>query len=166
VFLDYTKRRDAHALGVFVFCLLAFALLLPAFGCESKDDPKPKLSLQYGDPVGIQIGAHGTVPALSVGVAVTKGRDPTPSIPSIATAIHAAALACPAFVSAISAGKIARVEFGARHGVFESLGAPVDDVGGACISAALGGKPVTTDKPDPLDIIVELRLDKGDASRP
>ncbi len=140
--------------------------LLSSPACDDRGSAKGNASPSYGDPVGIRIGAQGTVPALTVAVAATKGRDPEPSVPSLAGAIHSAALGCPAFIAAMSAGKTARLELGARKGVFEALGASADDVGAACMSAALGGKPVAMDRPDPMDLIVELKLDTAPAETP
>jgi len=169
VFLVCTKRRDAHALGVFVFKLLGCGALfsvLSLSACDDgkKDGPKPTAGVQYGDPVGIELGAHGTVPALAIKVAVTKGRDPAPSVGSLATAVYAAAVGCPAFVSAISAGKTTRIQLSARNGAFVPLGAAADEVGTACMANAFGGKPANMDQPTPLDIILELRLGSTDAS--
>ncbi len=149
----YAKRRAAHALGVFVFC--ACGLL----GCESRSDARAGSGPAYGDPVGIKIGAQGGVPALSLAVAVSKGRDPSPSVPGLAGAVHGAAAACPAFVAAIDAGKTVRLSFGARRGALEALGAAPDEVGGACMTAALGGKSVAMDRPESMDVLVELRRD-------
>jgi hypothetical protein len=133
-------------------------------GCDGGKPGRAAVADRYGDPIGIQIEAHGAVPALSVAVAVTKGRDPTPFVGPLASAVHGAATGCPAFVAAIAAGKTARIELGARNNVLESLGAAPDEVGGACMTSALAGKPVTMDRPDPLDVIVELRSGAADAS--
>jgi hypothetical protein len=144
---------------------VVLGLLLSA-ACDDKADPKKASGVQYGDPVGLEIGAHASVPALDVKVAVTKGRDPTPSVSSLAAAVYAAATACPAFVTAVSDGKTTRIELSARNGAFRALGAAADELGTACMSQALDGKKADMDKPDPLDVIVELSLGKaGAASR-
>jgi hypothetical protein len=164
----YTERRDAQALGVFVFkptrWLLASLLAASAVtACDAKEKAASKAGRQYGEPIGIRLDAHGAVPALAVAFAVTKGRDPSPIVGSLAGAVYAAAVACPAFVSAVTTGKTTRLELGAEKNVLEALGARADDVGGPCMTAALGGKPITMDRPDPMDVAIELRL-AGDAS--
>jgi hypothetical protein len=162
-----TERRVAFALGVLVFkrphlLTLLLGLAITA-GCDSKGRPGAKAGHEYGEAVGIRLDAHGSVPALAVAVAVTKGRDPSPMVGPLATAIYAAALACPGFVSAVSAGKTTRLELGAEHNVLEALGARADEVGGPCMTAALGGKTVTMDRPEAMDVAIELRV-TGDAS--
>ena len=78
--VDCTKRRDAYALGVSVFNALALTLIPTVGACDTKADPKGQAGVQYGDPVGIELGAHGAVPALAIKVAVSKGRDPSASV--------------------------------------------------------------------------------------
>ena len=164
----------AIALGVLVFkrshpftwVTLLFALSIASSSvgaCDSKPTPEARAGHQYGDAVGIRLDAHGPVPALAVAFAVTKGRDPSPMVGPLATALYAAALACPAFVSAVSAGKTTRLELGAEHNALEALGARADEVGGPCMTAALGGKAVTMDRPEGMDVAIELRQ-AGDAS--
>jgi hypothetical protein len=135
-------------------------------GCDSTEKHASKAGRQYGDPIGIRLDAHGSVPALAVAFAVTKGRDPSPIVRSLAGAVYAAAVACPAFLSAVTAGKTTRLELGAEKNVLEALGARADEVGGPCMTAALGGKPVTMDRPDPMDVAIELRLAGDAAARP
>lgn len=142
---------------------LALATLVALSGCDDKSTTHGSSAKQYGDPIGIEIAAHGTVPGLSVAVAVTKGRDPTPFVGPLASAVFGAAQGCPDFIKAMGEGKTARVELGARNGALEALGSVPDQVG-ACLRAALGGKPVTMDRPDALDVILELRAAVTDAA--
>ena len=88
-------------------------------------------------------------------VAVTKGRDPSVMVGPLATALYGAARACPEFVKAMSAGKTARLEAGAEKDALLALGAPADEVGGQCMTTALGGKTVEMDKPDAMDLVIE-----------
>jgi hypothetical protein len=117
---------------------------------------------QYGDPVGIVLEAHGAIPALGVAVAVTKGRDVTAVVSSVAGAIAAAANACPPLVAAVSGGSVARLAFTAQGGVIHGPAKPPQDPVAACAMHALEGKTVAADKPDALDILVEIRDSKGD----
>jgi hypothetical protein len=128
-------------------------------------DESSKSDVQYGEPVGIQIAGHGAVPALSVAVAVTKGRDVSATVGSVAGAVFTAAGACPAVVSAIASGSVARLTLTAQGGLLHAPPKAPEDPGGACMTRALDGKPITTDKPDALDLIVEIRADGPDAGR-
>jgi hypothetical protein len=145
--------------------LLVAAVLAGLCACDHDKSGPPSIADKLGDPIGIEIQAHAAVPALSVAVAVTKGRDPTPFVGTLASGVFAAAAGCPDFVTAMNAGKTARIQLGARGNKLESLGAAPDEVGGACITAALGGKPVTMDRPDPLEVMLELRAGASDAAK-
>jgi len=148
---------------VTVLVLASFALLSVA-ACDSKPRGEAKAGRQYGEPIGIELQASGPIPALSMAVAVTKGRDPSVMVGPLATALYGAARACPEFVKAMSAGKTARLELGAEKDALLALGAPADEVGGQCMTTALGGKTVKMDKPDAMDLVIELRLGAKDAS--
>jgi len=163
-----TKRRIANAIGAFVFKrpdarAILLAVSAGTFACNSTPAPESKAGRQYGEPVGVRLEAHGAVPALSAAFAVTKGRDPTPLVGPLATALYGAAVGCPGFISAMAAGKTVRLELAAEKNALVALGARPDEVGGPCMTTALGGKPVTMDTPDPVDVAIELKQ-AGDAS--
>jgi hypothetical protein len=165
------KRRVANALGAFLFnrhssLVILLALSCGAAACDGSSRPESNGRRQYGEPVGIRVEARGAVPALSVAFAVTKGRDPTPLVGPLATALYGAAVACPVFVSAMTAGKTVRLELAAEKNALVALGARPDEVGGMCMTAALGGKPVILDKADPLDVAIELKPAADASPRP
>jgi hypothetical protein len=150
--------RGARRLGLF-----AFLLLVPPFvtgGCKNES----KVMAQYGDPVGIELEAHGAVPRLKLAIAVTKGRDVTKVVSSVAGAIYAAAATCPSFVAATLAASATRLEFSAKDKVIYPPQAVPDEESAACMLGALSGKSVEMDRSDKLDIIVETRPSKGDGS--
>jgi hypothetical protein len=122
-------------------------------------------NVNYGDPVGIQIDAKGTVPAIDIAVAVTKGRDVTPAVSSLAGSVYAAASACPAFVTAVNSGKLVRLRFTAEAGVLHPPAQTPTEEAGSCMIHALDGKPVTMDKPDKLDVLVEMTKHADTGSR-
>jgi hypothetical protein len=136
------------------------AALLSTGAC---DDPKSEV--QYGDPVGIQIDARGNVPALTVAVAVTKGRDVSATVSSVAGAMFGAASACPAAMTTLSSGSIIRLTMAAQGGTLHAPPKLPEDKGASCMIHALDGKPVSTDKPDALDVIVEIRAGGADGGR-
>jgi hypothetical protein len=140
------------------------ALIATATACVTACDD-PKSDVQYGEPVGIQIAGHGSVPALSVAVAVTKGRDVSTTVGSVAGAVFTAAAACPAVVATVSAGSVIRLTLAAQGSVLHAPPKLPEEQGAACMARALDGKPITTDKPDNLDIIVEIRADLAEAGR-
>jgi len=140
--------------------LVLAALAMSLAGCDES-----KSEAQYGEPVGIQIAAHGAVPALSVAVAVTKGRDVSVTVSSVAGAVFTAAAACPAVVATVAGGSVIRLMFTAQGNTLHAPAKLPEDPGGACMVRALDGKAVTTDKPDLLDVIVEIRADTPDAGR-
>ena len=133
--------------------------------CLAACDESSKSDVQYGEPVGIQIAGHGAVPALSVAVAVTKGRDVSATVSSVAGAVFTAAAACPMIVTSIAGGSVARLMLTAQGNVLHGPAKVPEDPGGACMTRALEGKAITTDKPDNLDVIVEIRADVPDAGR-
>jgi len=140
------------------------ALLAAVAACLTACDD-PKNEVQYGEPVGIQIAGHGSVPALSVAVAVTKGRDVSATVGSMASAVFTAAAACPAVVATVSAGSVIRLTLAAQANVLHAPAKLSEDPGAACVAHALDGKAITTDRPEVLDIIVEIRADVPDAGR-
>jgi hypothetical protein len=139
------------------------AVLSTCIACAACDDPK--VEVQYGDPVGIQIDARGGVPTLSVAVAVTKGRDVSATVSSVAGAMFGAASGCPAAVATLSGGSIIRLTMTAQGGTLHAPPKLPEDKGASCMIHALDGKPVTTDKPDALDVIVELRAGGADGGK-
>jgi hypothetical protein len=148
-----------------LFFVGRFALLATATVCLAACDESTKNEAQYGEPVGIQIAGHGAIPALSVAVAVTKGRDVNVTVSSMAGGIFTAAAACPAVMASVAAGSVTRLTLTAQGGVLHAPPKPPDDPGAACMTRALDGKAVTTDKPESLDVIVEIRADVADAGR-
>jgi hypothetical protein len=146
--------RARHGASVVVAAAVASSV-----ACSKPDN------VQYGDPVGIQIDAKGTVPALEIAVAVTKGRDVTPAVSSLAGSVYAAASSCPAFVTAANGGKAVRLRLTAEAGVLHAPKQAPAEEAGSCMVHALDGKAVTMDKPDKLDVLVEIAALRDAGSR-
>ena len=131
-----------------------------AAGCDDARDTGaravPTASLVYGDPVGVRLDARPPVPALAVSLAISKGRDPGPSVASFASALGAAAASCPTLIRSVSEGETVRLELEARSGAFE-VGAAAAQTPSGCMAAALSGKPLQMDRPDRLDLVVDIK---------
>ncbi len=145
-----TKRR----LVVWVAGAAALAWLV---SCKPKD-------VDYGDPVGISLDAKGAVPGLDIAVAVTKGRDVTPTVSSLAGGMYAAAAGCPAFLAAVGGGKLVRLKLSAEANVLHAPSPAPTEEAGSCMVHALDGKAITMDRPDKLDVLVEVTA-KRDSGR-
>ena len=140
-----------------VGCVATAAALAWLVSCKPKD-------VDYGDPVGISLDAKGTVPGLDIAVAVSRGRDVTPAVSSLAGGMYAAASGCPAFLAALGSGKLVRLKLTAEANVLHAPSPAPTEEAGSCMVHALEGKAITMDRPDKLDVLVEVTA-KRDAGR-
>jgi hypothetical protein len=136
---------------------LLLSTVAAVVGCRGTTGGGLAASPSYGDPVGVELPADGEVPALSLRLAVTKGRDPAPTAGSIAGAMVDAAAACPAFVRAMAGGATVPLALSERNGLFRGSRAGDDGAGADCVVEHLAGRTVTMDRPEPLDVLLEAK---------
>jgi hypothetical protein len=134
-----------------------------ALGCNRESDRDRNDRAGYGDPLGIELEGRPPAPPLAIAFAVKRGRDPRPLVSSLASAFEAVARRCPDFDGAIAGGDSARLELRAtKSAVTTTLSSAR---GGACVKSVLDGQVIALDSPEPMDVLVEVRLRSGAASR-
>lgn len=136
-----------------------------ALGCNRESDRDRDGRAPYGDPLGIELAGRPPAPPLTIAFAVERGRDPRPLVTSLASAFEAVARGCPEFDGAVAAGDTARLELRAtQSGLTTNV---LSARGGACVKSILGGQVLALDRPEPMDVLVEVRSgsDGGSTSR-
>lgn len=110
-----------------------------AVACSKDEEPKKSnvTAAQLSEPVGAEVPAKGSVPAISLALAVAKGQDPVTFLPTIVGAVSQAVSACPAFVS--EEKDVTAVNFTLENGKMK-VPARADSPGIKCLAAALDGK--------------------------
>jgi hypothetical protein len=144
--------------GWFILWMMAGGL---AFGCNR--DTKGAGAVGYGDPVGIELTGRPPAPPLSIAFAVTRDRDARPTVPSLASAIEAAARQCPDFTGAIVRGETVRFELRATQTAVQARNLSAER-GGPCVKSVVEGQAFAFDGAEPVDMVVEVRLGLNDAS--
>lgn len=128
--------------------LVAIVTLL---GCNTPEEK----AVEYGEPIGITIEASGGAPGLEIAFAATKGVPVEPFVPGLASAVHAAMKACPAFVAERAAGDVAQVAFALENGQVTRL-SQGRTAGETCLVSKLQGAAVPSTQT--VEVLAELRL--------
>ncbi|HXX67514.1 MAG TPA: hypothetical protein VEK07_10050 [Polyangiaceae bacterium] len=136
-----------------------------ALGCNRETGGDGAGAASYGEAVGVELSGRSPGPPLAIAFAVTRGRDPRPMVPSLASALETVALQCPDFDRAIARGETARIELRATPSSLRSKELSAKR-GGACVRSVLEGKTLTLDGTEPVDVVVDVRLASPEASTP
>lgn len=144
----------------FVRWSLACALVI---ACNRATSGDAAAAVAYGEPVGVELKGRPPMPPLAIAFAVTRGRDPRPTVASLASALESAAQRCPDFVRAVVGGEAVRFELRATRTTLRARDLPAKK-GGPCVKTVLDGKLLELDGAEPIDLLVEVRPVSGDAS--
>lgn len=140
-----------------------FPSILGVAACSKDKDTQPD-GPRLGEPIGAEVQARGSVPALSVALAVSKGQDPVGYLPTVVSAMSSAVSGCPAFVSEGDENGVG-FDFTVNAGKVKVAPRPDASPGARCLSAALEGKDLGSPSTS-LEGRVEIKLSSATAKAP
>lgn len=164
----FIRLRDSMlrsaSLPLLVSCLGALSLAC----AKDKDKDKQPDAVQLGEPIGAEVQAKGSVPALSLAVAVSKGQDPVPLLPQLVSGVSSAVAGCPAFVSESEKDNenVTAFDFTVTGGKMKIAPKPEASSGVTCVTTALEGKDVGAKDVASLAGRVEIKLSSASAKAP
>lgn len=148
------------------FFLLA-TLLVIVGACKDKDvekksstPPAPDL----GEPIGAELPAKGTTPAMSLAIAVTKGQDPVAVMPKVVGNVSTAVSGCPSFVTEEKENIVA-INFTIEGGKMKPLPRAANESAGVkCVVAALDQKEAGVATLPNMNGRVEVKINNAGAA--
>jgi hypothetical protein len=148
------------------FFLLALVLLLPLAACKDKEIEKKNStppSPDLGEPIGAELPAKGTTPAMSLAIAVTKGQDPVAVMPKVVGNVATAVNGCPSFVTEEKENIVA-INFTIEGGKMKPLPRAANESAGVkCVVAALDQKEAGAATLPNMNGRVEIKVNNGAA---
>ncbi|MEC9073091.1 MAG: hypothetical protein VX938_11945 [Myxococcota bacterium] len=148
----------------FLSLLSVLGLIASAAGC-APEAPRAVES-PFSPPVGVEMGASGDVPALTLAISLSKGAALESVVEPLTTAVHSGLRACPMYVEAATSGDLERLNLSFTQGALMMAPAAVETDGTRCMAEQIGGVKLSTPKELKLKARVQILIKKPEAQKP
>ncbi len=132
---------------LYVLCLIFLS------SCKSKTSP----SIQFGDPIQIQVSGQDGKSEFDLAIAVSKGKDVEPALPQLSSVMYKAVSGCSEFIPFVKSEQLVEFSFRIENGKIHFGSASNDSTPKKCVQTAMEGKSLFQDESQNMDVLLQVR---------
>ena len=144
--------------------LCAFGLVLTLTACAPEAPPPPQMT--FAPPVGVEMGASGDVPALTLAISLSRGAALDSVVEPLTTAVHAGLRACPSYVKAAATGDLEGLNLTLTRKTLMMAPSAAETDATRCMAEQIGASQLSTPEDLKLKARVQVLFKETEARRP